>query len=265
MALRFRRGRELERMIEEFFEDRGETAEMLADLARALDFSDGDLQRQVIERAFALHPDHPVLAILHAETAAEEGRWGQVIETLEPFRSRRLDPKVRRHLAHLLGMARYATGEAEIALELWKGAYRADSLCELTPCINLARPLRPADRKARSPLLRRLLAAVRDADEALGQGEAGSALEAADRSAVWRAGEVQSLARLAEAFLLAEPALPMQRYRKAMALALFISHHDDDSSLRNELPLTPGRLERERLDELRTRALAWLESFEAGA
>ena len=264
MALRFRRGRELDRMIEDVFEDREQTPDRLADLARALDFSDGDLQRQVTARAFARHPDHPVLAILHAEAAAEEGRWGDVMGTLEPFRTRRLDPEVRRHLAHVLGMARYATGEAEAALELWKSANRADSLCELTPYINLARPLRPADRKAGSPLLRRLLAAVRDADEALELGETGAALEAADRSAVWRAGEIQSLARLAEVFLRVEPSLPMQIYRKAMALALFISHHDEDGTLRNELPLTPGRLERERLDELRARALAWLESFEAG-
>ena len=75
------------------------------------------------------------------------------------------------------------------------------------------------------------------------------------------AGEVQSLALV---FLRVDPGGPMERFRMAMALALFVDCHYEPETMRYELLLPSGQLDWEKLDELRNEALGWLKLYDEG-
>ena len=75
---------------------------------------------------------------------------------------------------------------------------------------------------------------------------------------------MQSLARLARAFLRVDPGGPMERFRMAMALALFVHYQGESEVMKRELLLPSGQLGREKLDELRDEALGWLEIYDEG-
>lgn len=91
-------------------------------------------------------------------------------------------------------------------------------------------------------IILRLRQAILIADLALDRGDVDEAILAMDRPFVWRAMEVQSLARLAAALLEQTPSSPAAVFRKAVALALFIQQNSTSSTLtRCELPLPDNR------------------------
>jgi superfamily II DNA or RNA helicase len=121
--------------------------------------------------------------------------------------------------------------------------------------------IRAGEAEAEGFPIRQIRKAVRDADACLRAGDDPSARAAIDRPIVWAGGEVQSLARLAEVELRHDPRDGRGRFRKALALARFLSAQGSTGSLRKDLPLPGAVWPAERLADLAERAEAWLVSL----
>jgi hypothetical protein len=104
---------------------------------------------------------------------------------------------------------------------------------------------------------------VAEAEARMDAGDPRGAIGVLDTLLLPDLREVQSLARLAEAYLAAGDGEGIDPFEKAFALATFSGAHGDNTSFsRNELPVGP-RWDVERLDALEARAVAWLEPGEA--
>src|SRR5262249_35927977 len=110
-------------------------------------------------------------------------------------------------------------------------------------------------------LIRSLMQAIRDADACLGRGDAAAARKLMDRWEVLQALDVQSLARLAQAWLIDEEAPEEEQFDKAFALASFHAMHAERKMLeRRDLPLPRGRWDDAKLDDVFARATQWLDA-----
>ena len=106
--------------------------------------------------------------------------------------------------------------------------------------------------------MRRLRALVTEADARLEAGEPRAAWALLDQGIVWRARDLQALARLCAAGLAIEWEGEVDRYRQAMALGTFVDVARTSPALRLELPY-PGRTwPGARIDELERAAWRWL-------
>jgi hypothetical protein len=94
----------------------------------------------------------------------------------------------------------------------------------------------------------------------LARGDFAAARDALEIPPVHFQIEVQSAARLAEAHLALEPSTQRDRFRKAVALARYVSIDSAEGSLRTEIPGLGW--DAVRLAAIRERAEAWLEGFE---
>ncbi len=212
-------------------------------------------------------PDHAGFALLRAETAADDGRWQEVLEILLPIEitPRDVTDCYVMHYYHLLGLARLRAGETrEAAAAFAKGLeHQHYGLCNLRSLVHLTRPMpevpAPADWGPRQPVVRQLLGAVRTADRALAAGDAGAARVALERPVVWREAEVQSAARLAAAHLETRAVTPAERFAKRVGLAFFRDAMNRPPEIRRELFLPGLTWDAERLAELDARAGAWLD------
>lgn len=82
-----------------------------------------------------------------------------------------------------------------------------------------------------------------------------------DRPAVWRTRELQSTARLAEAFLAGPPPEDHGVLKMTVALAVFLDRHRlAEGRFRRELPIPGATWDRQTRDGLARRCRAWLES-----
>jgi hypothetical protein len=100
----------------------------------------------------------------------------------------------------------------------------------------------------------------------LARGDALGVREVLDTEAIWRAREVQSLARLAQASLLVEAEGEVGRFHKTLALAAFLDAHEvEHEFLRVELPLSGRAWPTARIDDVARRAREWLEGNTAGS
>ena len=119
--------------------------------------------------------------------------------------------------------------------------------------------------KVRRSSLSRLMRAVLDADRHIERGDPKAALAAVNNLDTWLAREVQSLARLAEAYLQLEDELPGFAFHKAVALAQFCMAPTVSSQsfwdLRIEVPFPGATWDKEKLESVARRAWAWLEEM----
>ena len=95
----------------------------------------------------------------------------------------------------------------------------------------------------------------------LARGDAAGAVSALSRLGFFRCGELQSLARLAEAHLRLEPAHPAGLFHKAVALAALCKRVNDQGLDREELPVTGHAWDAGQLQDVAARAAAWLEGY----
>ena len=95
------------------------------------------------------------------------------------------------------------------------------------------------------------------ADSALERGDVTAAIGAVDRRAVWRAREVQSLARLAEAHLRLDD--PGAWFHKAHVLATLAYAYGGRPGSPREVPCPDATWDSSRLYDLNLRCAAWLE------
>ena len=108
-----------------------------------------------------------------------------------------------------------------------------------------------------------LFRSILAADEAFGRGDLEAATRALDRPIVWRAFEVQSLARLAEVRLSLGRSGPVEDQRTALALTRFLKvRGEEDTGYKNDLPLLERRWSEDRLKKLEERAEAWLSAWD---
>jgi hypothetical protein len=204
------------------------------------------------------HLDHPSVRLFHAEGEAAAGNWDRVIQLIGQLDVTPLDAQHRGHRCHLLAQALVATGridEAEPFIE-WARRYASDS-CRVDGLAALVRALResPADGEAEHPMSE-LVNALRAADACLQAGDPAGARRASDRPVVWQAAEVQSLARLAAAYLADPGADHAGGFRRAMALAAFLAAYEKEEEM-----LLPGLAwDAERLAALAEQVRAWLEA-----
>lgn len=213
------------------------------------------------------YPDHPEVRVSEASPLSEVGRWRGVLDLLQSVDPSGLDGGTAQHLHHLLGLALLNLGKTEEARRVFeRGAAQEGGNCELMTLLALTTPLEEATAaEGRAWTLeqlavRALVAAVEAADTCLAQGDAPGAIATLDRLLVTETGEVQSLARRAEAYLRVSEA-ESEIFEKASALTWFCAAHSEKKPyLRRELPFPRGRWTPEKLDDVLSRASAWLET-----
>ncbi len=228
------------------------------------------VREPLIREQAAKYPGHTGFALLLAETAADDGRWQQVLDILSPIEIEPGDITdcYVMHYYHLLGLALLYTGDAEAAAAAFEQGldHKPYGMCNMRPLIELTRPMPetpvPGDWSPDQPLVRQLVGAIRTADRALAAGDAGAARAALERPVLWRAVEVQSAARLAVAHLrTGESAVTAgDRFNRRLGLAFFLDAVGRESGDRREILLAGLSWDSERLEELEDRARAWLDA-----
>ncbi len=213
------------------------------------------------------YPDHPEVRLTQAGPLANVGRWHEVVALLLSANPSGLDGGVAQHLDHMLGLALLNLGETEQARRVFeRGAVREGGRCNLTMHLALATPLAEAtsaEGRAWTPeqlAFRELMTMVEAADACLDRGDNASALLALDRLLVTETGEVQSLARRAEAHLRSSET-EEGVFEKAHSLAWFCAVHAEKKPyLRRELPFPRRRWDTAKLDDVSARASRWLDA-----
>jgi hypothetical protein len=197
-----------------------------------------------------------------ASNAARAGDWGQVRDLLEPVPLEAVAPTAAAHHCHLLGLALLRTGAASnMAREVWRFGRAHDRVeplsCRLDECLEIIEPLpdpiEPWSAPG-APFVHQLRAAIAGADDALSRGDARGTVQVLRRRSVTRSGEVQSLARMASAWLAIAPVDDHERFDKLLMLARFLAVADE--RLR-DLPIE-GAWDRARIDDLVSEAARWL-------
>ena len=216
------------------------------------------------EAAIAAFPDHPEVRLASARYQTRESRWDLTRERLEGVDLTLLAEPHVRHFHHLLGTALLWTGERAEALRVLREAELHGGACDVGLALALVMPLDDPEGETRAwtsaqRVVRELMRAVEAADGRLGEEDPLGAIRVLDTLLIQDLREVQSLARLAEAYLAVPDGEAIDPFEKAFALATFSGAHADKTIFsRNELPLFP-RWDAARLDALEARAIAWLE------
>jgi tetratricopeptide (TPR) repeat protein len=224
------------------------------------------VREPLIRRWAEDNPGHAGFAILLAEAEAAAGNWQQAVDLL---RAVEIGPRDRQeayaaHYHHLLGLGLLYIREPDEALEVFERSleYEAEGICDLDPLVDLARPMAEEPEAGEwgidQPVMRQLLGTLRSADRALERGDPEAALEVLERPLIWRTVEIQCAARLAAAHLAIGGDGAAVRYRRRLALAFFLEARDREGGDRREILLPDLSWERERLDELESRAREWL-------
>ena len=190
--------------------------------------------------------------------------WSEIIRLLESTDPTDLEEQRARHFHHALGLAHYHSGDVVGALRTWRAGQEYEGECRLVELVNLADAL--LDRKADpdlgagNPFAHRLVAAVRHADTALCAGDHLEVIATLDHPWVWRAREMQSLGRLAAAYLSTPDDPGAFRFSKRLCLAAFCYHHDDRLGPPRRLPIPEIAWTEEQITEVAHRASEWLDS-----
>jgi hypothetical protein len=217
------------------------------------------------------HPEHSGARAVGARRLASMEQWSHVRDMLFSVDTTLLDEGTAQHVHHMLGVALWHLKEPDEALRvLKKGATCKGGRCALSPWIAICTPLpeSPEDPDvsdvwtADQARIRMLMRAIQAADARLAQGDVAGARRLLDRREVLETYEVQSLARLAEVYLLGgEGAAGEERIDQAFVLASFSAAHAETMViLRRELPLLRNGWDMAKLDDVSARATQWLDA-----
>lgn len=251
----------------EYVREHGGDAVAIWALARARrQTGDRRAAERIVDKALQRHPDHVGLAVQAADMARDTTGWQRVCELLDGCDADEVDGATARHLHHLLGLALLMTGDDERARSTFQaGMHYEDGSCDLQPLIELLtplpEPLLPADWNESHTPLRQILGAVRVADVCLANNDISGALAAMDRRAVWQTRELQSTARLAEAFLASPPPGGYGEFKMVVALSTFLGRYElAEGRFRRELPIPGATRDRQTLEALARQCRVWLEA-----
>jgi hypothetical protein len=247
--------------------------EKIVERARALaghDIPAADADaRRLADWLWERHRDSPRVRMLRADELATLGRWAEVREVLAPCTSASDagDEDHAQHFSHLLALAALHLGEVEEARRRAGEAAEHGGSCQLHGLAAVlapepAPPVRAgAGEMEAPPLLTQVVWAIHAADAHLAGGDPESALAALDPERFDTGDEVQVLARRAEAWLALSPPPGRRRFVKIMTLAALLdAHRGEPDEERDELPVPGATWDRARLDDVVTRAAAWLEA-----
>ncbi len=212
-------------------------------------------------------PDHPDVIVMRAEPLARAGRWREEIDLLAPLvdASSPGSQVCPYHEHHLTALALLHLGDVDRARETLERVGPLPTGCPFEAlrelCTPLPDPLPPEAWGPDRPLLVQLVGAARHADACLLRGDAGAALAALARDRFSTCGEVQLLARLAEAWLAMPTPDRRTRFHKITALARFVEAQAEKPPARRRALLLPGATwDEARLDDVSTRASTWLDA-----
>lgn len=229
-----------------------------------------ELARKMRTRFRKIYPDHPIVLMELATEAIRERKWRKVISLLEEVSLAGLNEGAVCHICHLLGMALFAEGDIEGALDTWeKGAAYENIRCDLDPYITYAEialmsPKRKKKISAKGDISRtlRTLSVFETVDARLLNKEWRDAISIMGKYNVPSSSDLQLLARFAEAFL-HQRVSPgeLQWFCKVFVLATYCENHNDKYMSNN--PVLPPQIESwsdQRLNDLESRAAQWLKS-----
>ena len=211
------------------------------------------------------HPDHCRVLMEAAKDAARKQDWSQVISVLERVALKDLDGGSACHGCHLLGMAYFATGDAEKALRIWKRGKRfKDGRCKLDPYIAYANlSLKNEDQRKRARLSANMksgLALFETVDQFINEGEWRGVVLAMESAGVLQIKNMQLQARLTWAYLNQDLKPNDSRFIcKILMLADFCEKYGEDFYRDN--PILPYHLEtwpESRLKEIVRKSKDWL-------
>jgi len=214
------------------------------------------------------YPDHYLVRLKLAEEAMKNSAWQRIIEIVTGVDFNEVDDGTGRHLCHLLGMAYFASGDVPMAVDAWKrGQHYELGKCDLTPYIEVAELslLSPQQRKERKQEnnIAKKLNLYEEIDLHLASREWTSALAMIETECPLQRGEVQVLARLAQAYLNVNyPTGGMRWFCKIMALAYYCSCYEDP--YKANLLLPPFiQWSKGRLNDIFLQAEQWLEAVQS--
>lgn len=201
-------------------------------------------------------PNDPEVRLLRANQLAIEGAWAEARELLAHLEPGDFDDARAQHIHHLRALAALGERRFAEAREALSAGLTVDGRCDLTTIEALLGALEDAKP---SPL-QELLVAVQRADACIEALDHEGAVRALDTPVVWSSFEVQSLARLAEAYLSIEATSPARRLRKLAALGRLVEHVDGTFPRdRLDLPI-PTAWAPPRIADVAARARAWLDT-----
>ena len=253
------------RRIREMEKAEAATPSLLVEVVFALR-ADGTVVRhdeadRMIERLFARFPGDPEVRLLQAQAAAVSRRWAEARELLTGAPPAAFDDRRGQHLHHLRALVAFAEGRVTEGKEALKAAFALEGGCELGSLEDFFEAVSapPGAGTTLSPLTE-LVAAIHAADTCFAAGDPEGAQRALDRPVVWWAHERQSLARLAETFLMLQDGSRAGRLRTLETLGSLRDHVDEARPRdRRDLPL-PNAWGAERIADVAARARAWLDA-----
>lgn len=201
-------------------------------------------------------------SLLVALNALKQGSAPEAIQRFDALRLDAIAERHRQHVCHEFALALIQAGEFECAVPVLRtGMLTGEGRCNLQELLELVEPLPNDVEDPGASVIRRIRLTARKFDAYFGRGDVVGAREAIDVVHIWDAGEVQSLARLAEAYLQFEPRDDAERFRKALALARFVGEHRVPDDLRHELIVDKAKWPKSKVDEIDARASKWLEGL----
>lgn len=214
-----------------------------------------------LERAF---PNYARGKLSFTRTLATMARWRDILTSLEGITRTSLTAKEQQHLHHMRGLAHMMLDEPETAIvEFDLGLAYKDGSCTIEELLALCVPLSDNERTWSNEALvtRHWLEGVKEADEALERGDARAARQALDIPLIWEAYDLQSFARLTQAYLdEGETGSTTDTFRKALALLSFCELFDVRTTMhRREVPLPRATWSDEKLKALYMRASRWID------
>lgn len=214
--------------------------------------------KEMAARLFERYPQIPAARLLRANHLALQERWVEAREALVGLEMEGLPDSEAQHVHHLRALGALNEQRFEqVAAELEQGL-RFQGDCKLTFLAELVgvRSEEPGD----AAPLRRLVEAIRAADDCFARRDDAGALAALDQPVVWAAKEVQSLARLADAHLRAKPATGRARLRCLEALGALLDVLDAKNAAMRREAMLVGAWPEAQIHEVAERARAFLDA-----
>lgn len=219
------------------------------------------LEQEMHSRLNGDFPNHPLTCTIAASGDLGSGDWKAARETLTGTTDEPMPAPYAQHLHHIRCVIALREGDLEGAQAALKLAEAVQGgVCHLDAARTLLmlhagapRPAMPAHDNLSYYLSRwgEVWDAIKAADGALADGEPERAIQTLDVPVVWRARELQSAARRAEAWLAVPVPTGAARIRRRLGLGAFQALAVGAAAGRDhELPLGPRAWDEERLAEL---------------
>ncbi len=210
------------------------------------------------------HLGSPVVRLFEAEAHLGARRFAEARAAIEAaaHATAEAEPEEQQHRLHLLAILELQVGDVGAASRAIRDAQSLEGECALDGLAALIAGLEGAsaspsddERSALSTLLQ----LVRAADVRLGAGDAKGAVDILEVDIVSFAEELQTRARLAEAWLAINAIDALTRIRKRVALSSFLAGMAERPEFQRRLPLGAAGWDDTRLDEVARHARAWLD------